>query len=224
MNGEQFRDRAHAGKLLAERLAEANLKDAVVAGLPRGGVVVAAEVAHELGAPLDIVVVRKLGVPWQPELALGAVGEGDIRVLNPEISRLVAEADIDALTRKEVAEVARRVSAWRGGKPGQEVEGRTVVLVDDGIATGATVRAAIAVLRARRAARIVLAVPVVAHDVAQQMRPLVDHLLTLKEPADLCAVGAWYADFRQVEDAEVRPLLEQSRRGRPAGPRPGVRS
>jgi putative phosphoribosyl transferase len=217
-NGERFRDRAQAGAMLAQRLTEANLKDVVVAGLPRGGVVVAAEVAHNLGAPLDIVVVRKLGVPWQPELALGAVGEGGVRVLNPEIARLVSAEEVEALTARASDEVARRVMAWRGEKTGHEVADRTIVLVDDGIATGATVRAAIAVLRARRAARIILAVPVVAQDVAELLRPLVDDLIALKEPSDLYAVGAWYADFRQVDDAEVRTLLEQ--RSAAVGPAP----
>lgn len=219
--------------MLARRLAEAGLEDVVVAGLPRGGVPVAAEVARELGAPLDVVVVRKLGVPWQPELALGAVGEGGVRVLNPEIARLVPTEDVEALTRRASAEVDRRVAAWRGPHAPHGLEGRTVVLVDDGIATGATVRAAIAVLRASGAARIVLAVPVAAKDVVARLRPLVDDLVCLSEPVELYAVGAWYADFRQVDDAEVRQLLEQARRRgqggtaevevpSPAGPLPAI--
>lgn len=212
--------------MLARRLAGGGLGNVVVVGMPRGGVPVAAEVARELGAPLDVVVVRKLGVPWQPELALGAVGEGGVRVLNPDIARLVPAQDIDALTRAASAEVARRAAAWRAHPAEEDLAGRAVVLVDDGIATGASVRAAIAVLRAHRIARLVLAVPVVARDVAAQLRPLVDDLITLREPDELYGVGAWYADFRQVDDDHVRKLLDEARRGgtqdqdipTPAGP------
>ncbi|MFP5335074.1 MAG: phosphoribosyltransferase family protein, partial [Actinomycetes bacterium] len=168
-------------------------------------------VARELGAPLDVVVVRKLGVPWQPELAFGAVGEGGVRVLNPEIARLVPTPDVEALTARATDEVARRVATWRGAAEGHEVAGRTVVLVDDGIATGATVRAAVAVLRARDAARVVLAVPVAARDVVGRLQSIVDDLVCLSEPDELYAVGAWYEDFRQVADAEVRALLQQAR-------------
>ena len=219
LDGARFSDRHEAGVMLARRLARERLGPVVVAGLPRGGVPVAAEVARELQAPLDVVVVRKLGVPWQPELALGAVGEGGVRVLNPEIARLVPSGDVEGLTRRAGAEVDQRVAAWRGGAQGHDVTGRTVVLVDDGIATGATVRAAVAVLRARGATRIVLAVPVAAHDVVARLRPQVDELVCLSEPEDLYAVGAWYADFRQVGDGEVRSLLEQARRHGGAGTR-----
>lgn len=215
-----FHDRAHAGDLLARRLSEDrgtrlggdDLSHVVVVGLPRGGVAVAAPVAHALAVPLDVVVVRKLGVPWQPEVAAGAVGEGGVRVLNPDVVGLLSTADLEAGTRTEQAEVAARVAAWRGRRTGNEVAGRTVVLVDDGIATGATARAAVQVLRALGAARIVLAVPVVARDTAEQLRPLVDDLVALVEPEELWAVGAWYDDFTQVDDAQVRTMLERAHR------------
>jgi putative phosphoribosyl transferase len=215
-----FHDRAHAGDLLARRLSEErgahlggdDLSHVVVVGLPRGGVAVAAPVAHALAVPLDVVVVRKLGVPWQPEVAAGAVGEGGVRVLNPDVVGLLSTADLEAETRTEQAEVAARVAAWRGRRTGHEVAGRTVVLVDDGIATGATARAAVHVLRALGAARIVLAVPVVAHDTADQLRGLVDDLVALLEPEELWAVGAWYDDFTQVDDAQVRTMLERAHR------------
>lgn len=209
-DADRFTDRAEAGAMLARRLADADLGDVVVAALPRGGVPVAAQIARELGAPLDVVVVHKLGVPWQPELALGAVGEGSVRVLNPDIARLVPTEDVDALTADAAREVERRVAAWRGSVAATPVRGRTVVLVDDGVATGATVRAAVAVLRAREAARVILAVPVAARDVAAGLRSEVNTLVCLREPVDLYAVGAWYADFHQVDDSEVRELLEQA--------------
>ncbi|WP_447925545.1 phosphoribosyltransferase family protein [Georgenia muralis] len=233
-----FRDRVEAGRLLGERLAAvgglegertvdddltpapALPPDAVrggrhrpplVVGLPRGGVPVAAEVARALDAPLDVVVVRKLGVPWQPELAMGAIGEEGVRVLNPAVAARVDPADLDAITRRKQLELDRRVRAWRGVGAGHEVAGRTVVVVDDGIATGATVRAAVAVLLGRGADRIVLAVPVVARDVAAELRGAVDDLVALNEPADLHAVGAWYEDFSPVPDEDVRTLLVASR-------------
>ena len=202
--------------MLGRRLAGEGLRNVVVIGMPRGGVPVAAEVARELGAALDVVVVSKLRVPWQPELAFGAVGEGGVRVLNADIARQVPAPDVGALTRAASAEVASRAGAWRGHRAAQDLSGRTVVLTDDGIATGASVRAAIAVLRAHQVSRIVLAVPVVARDVAAKLRPLVDDLATLREPARLHSVGAWYADFRQVDDGSVRTLLDRARQGQDA--------
>ncbi|WP_240646081.1 phosphoribosyltransferase family protein [Georgenia sp. SYP-B2076] len=213
----RFRDRVDAGRLLGRRLAVAGLGDVVVAGLPRGGVPVAAEVARALGAPLDVVVVRKIGVPWQPEVAMGAVGEAGVLVVNPHIAARVPGDRLDELAAIESAEVERRVEAWRGGGEGEGVAGRTVVLVDDGIATGATVRAAIAVLRARAVARIVLAVPVAPREAVEDLRPLVDDLVCLLAPDRLYAVGAWYEDFRQVADGEVRALLEAAHGGERAG-------
>ncbi|TRW43462.1 phosphoribosyltransferase family protein [Georgenia yuyongxinii] len=212
----RFVDRVAAGRRLAEELTGAGLGDVVVAGLPRGGVPVAAEIARALDAPLDVVVVRKLGVPWQPEVAMGAVGEDGTVVVNPRIVAQVSEPEVAAVTARERDEVARRLRAWRGDG-GADVHGRTVVLVDDGIATGATARAAVAVLRARGAARVVLAVPVAAADSLEALRPLVDDIVCLLVPDELYAVGAWYDDFRQVDDAVVRELLDAARTRRAAG-------
>jgi putative phosphoribosyl transferase len=209
---ERFKDRTGAGASLARQLRNTHLEDVLVVGLPRGGVPVAAEVARALEAPLDVVIVRKIGLPWQPELALGAVGEGDVEVLNPEIAGLVSSEDLAELSSHAAAEVSRRVAAWRGSEPAHEVAGRTVVLVDDGIATGATARAAIGVLRARQVARIVLAVPVATKDALTRLRPLVDSVVCVREPEDLISVGAWYDDFRRVDDAEVRALVDDARR------------
>jgi putative phosphoribosyl transferase len=183
----------------------------VVCGLPRGGVPVAAEVAAVLEAPLDVVVVRKLGLPWQPELAIGAVGEGGVRAVNPDVAGLVAPQVVERLATAETAEVERRVRAWRGSGPGHALRGRTVVLVDDGIATGATVRAAVSVLRAAGVRSVVLAVPVAVQQVAERLRREVDQLVCLAEPGELGSVGSWYVDFDQVTDDEVRLLLERTR-------------
>ncbi len=229
---QRFRDRHDAGVRLADRLRRLELRsepDLVVCGLPRGGVPVAAEIAAVLDAPLDIVVVRKLGLPWQPELAIGAVGEGGVRAVNPEIAGLVAPQVVERLTTAAVGEVERRVQAWRGSAPGHLLGGHTVVLVDDGIATGATVRAAVAVLRAAGVRSVVLAVPVAVHEVAERLRREVDQLVCLAEPPELGSVGSWYEDFEQVTDDEVRVLLERRRQepsevvvDSPAGPLPAL--
>ncbi|MGJ7439741.1 phosphoribosyltransferase [Aquipuribacter sp. MA13-6] len=209
----RWRDRAHAGALLAERLVHTvgPEDDVVVVGLPRGGVVVAAPVARALRAPLDVVVVRKLGVPWQPEVAFGAVGEGGVEVLNPDVVAAVPADQVDAVRAREQAEVDRRARAWRGAGTGPDLGGRTVVVVDDGVATGATARAAVQVLRARGVARLVLATPVVARGTAAWLRRELDDLVALREPGDLGSVGAWFDDFTQVPEAEVRSLLERDR-------------
>ncbi|GAA1621433.1 phosphoribosyltransferase family protein [Georgenia ruanii] len=219
----RFANRVAAGRQLAQELAAAGLGDVVVTALPRGGVPVAAEVAAALGAPLDVVVVRKLGVPWQPEVAMGAVGEGGAIVLNPHIEARVRREALEAVTARERAEVERRVAAWRG-EAGTDVRDRTAVLVDDGVATGATARAAVAVLRARGARRVVLAVPVAAGDALEMLAPLVDDVVCLLVPEELYAVGAWYDDFRQVGDDVVRRLLEEARgrQDRGGGAEPGA--
>lgn len=205
-----FRDRVDAGRRLGERLAvTGEYPDAVVLGLPRGGVVVAAEVARALRAPLDIIVIRKLGVPYQPELAMGAVGEGGVRVLNPDVlaAAQVSEAELAEVERAQRDEVEQRVDRLRRGAPPVPVTGRTVLVVDDGVATGATARAACQVAREHGAARVVLAVPVIAAQAVADLRAVADEVVALEEPMWLGAIGEWYEDFRQTSDAEVIELL-----------------
>jgi erythromycin esterase-like protein/predicted phosphoribosyltransferase len=216
---ERFRDRADAGRRLAERLREyAGRDDVIVLALPRGGVPVAAEVARALGAPLDVFVVRKLGAPGHGELAIGAIATGGIRVLNTAlIERLDLPAEtiegIDAIERRELE---RRDRAYRGDRPPPELAGRTVILVDDGLATGASMLAAAAAVREDDPARVVVAVPVADPQVCDALRRHADEVICLRTPQPLRAVGAWYEDFAQVTDDEVRRLLEDARRPPPA--------
>ena len=209
----RFEDRAHAGRLLAAALSAHAGHDTVVLALPRGGVAVAYEVAVALGAPLDVLVVRKLGVPFQPELGMGAIAEGPTLYVNRElVDRTgVSRDEIMTAIRREAAEVHRRVIRFRGDRPALDVRGRTVILVDDGIATGSTTVAAIKALRRRRAGRLILAVPVGASETMATLRPLVDEVVCLSRPPALHSVGAWYEDFRQVPDDEVVRLVEQAR-------------
>jgi putative phosphoribosyl transferase len=206
-----FTDRSHAGRRLAQRLHPVQGPDAVVLALPRGGVPVAFEVARELGAPLDVIVVRKLGLPFQPELAMGAVGEDGVVVVNPEvIARAgVTGEQLAAAEARERAEVERRAQRFRGDRPRLPLEGRTAVVVDDGIATGATARAACRVARAHGATRVVLAVPVCSPQTARSLRAGgdVDELVVLETPQGFAAVGQVYDDFRPVEVGEVMELL-----------------
>jgi len=197
---------------LAARLRNLRGGDVVVLGLPRGGVPVAFEVARELGAPLDVIVVGKLGVPFQPELAMGAVGEGDVLVVNEPVIRKahVSGAEFAEIERRARAELDRRACRFRGDRARLALSGRTAVLVDDGIATGATARAACRVARAQGAARIVLAVPVCSSDAAGRLRREVDQLVCLETPTWFFGVGQFYADFRQVSDEEVVELLRRS--------------
>ena len=208
----RFRDRKEAGRLLAERLNPLRGQDVVVLGLPRGGVPVAAEVARALGAPLDVIVVRKVGVPFQHELAMGAVGEGGVLVVNERVVRLahVGQEELERAERRERAELERRVQRFRGARPRIPLEGRTAVIVDDGIATGSTARAACAVARAQGAARIVLAAPVCARESARVLASDADELVFLETPRDFHAVGQFYVDFRPTEDGEVADLLERA--------------
>jgi putative phosphoribosyl transferase len=211
MAGRRFSDRVDAGRQLADRLARTAVAAVgpVILGLPRGGVPVAAEVAAGLRAPLDVLVIRKVGVPWQPELAVGAVGEGGIRVLNDEIfhGTGLTEAELDGLVARAAAEVEERVRAFRSGRPGVDVRGKDVVLVDDGIATGATMHAAVAVVRARGALTVTVATPVAAAQSLQRLRPVADRIICLLEPTDLRGVGLWYRDFTQTSDEQVTALL-----------------
>ncbi len=207
--GPMFRDRRHAGVLLGERLLPLGLARPVVLGLPRGGVVVAAEVARALGAPLDVLVVRKLGAPGNPELGIGAIAEGGVTVRNEGlIARLrVTPAELEAVTAREAAELERRTRAYRRGRAPLPLAGCTAVVVDDGLATGYTARAAVAAARARGAAAVVLAVPVAAPETVTEFAALVDRVVCVDLPGFLFAVGASYADFSQTSDEEVERLL-----------------
>jgi putative phosphoribosyl transferase len=206
-----FTNRQEAGRRLAEALGDlAGVSDVVVLGLPRGGMPVAHEVAAAIGAPLDVFVVRKLGAPGQRELALGAVASGGTTVLNDEIVRHlgVTRAELDSIIAAERAVVDERDRAYRGERAPVEVEGRTVVVVDDGLATGATMRAALAALRDRNAGALVVAAPVAPPDVVALLSDEADRVVVLDAPERFNAVGVWYGDFRQVSDDEVRQLLQ----------------
>lgn len=206
----RFRDRVEAGQRLAGRLGQLAGERPVVLGLPRGGVPVAAEVARALAAPLDVLIVRKLGHPFRPELAIGALGEGGVTVINEDLAhRLeVTPSQIETAKRRESAELERRVAQFRTGRAPMDVTGRVVIVVDDGLATGSTARAAIAVLRARGAGRIILAVPVAPADVCRDLRVVADDVIALATPSPFGAVGAFYDDFHQVPDAEVLQILD----------------
>jgi putative phosphoribosyl transferase len=205
-----------AGKRLAERLADyADRPDVLVLALPRGGVPVAFEVAHALRAPLDIFLVRKLGVPGHEELAMGAIATGGVRVLNEDVVnylRVPGEV-IDAVAADELRELERRERTYRGDRPAPDVKGKAVILVDDGLATGSTMRAAAAALRRQEPARIVVAVPVSAPQTCDEYRMGVDEIVCAVTPEPFHAVGQWYADFSQTTDEEVRELLARSAEG-----------
>ena len=206
----RFKDRIEAGRLLGEALrVYANRTDVIVLGLPRGGVPVAAEVARVLGAPLDVCLVRKLGAPGQEELAMGAIASSGVRVLNADVIRSLGVSDraIEAETAREGAELARRERLYRGGRPPLEVRGRTVILVDDGIATGATMLAAIRALRQMSPAAILVAVPVAPPSTLAELEREADQTICLLSEESLVAVGYWYEDFRQTTDREVQACL-----------------
>jgi putative phosphoribosyl transferase len=207
-----FPDRRSAGRALGQALIHHAGTSAIVLGLPRGGVPVADEVAQVLGGVLDVWVVRKLGAPGQPELGMGAISEGPAVVLDRSIIGAlgVRRGELFEVARREMEEVRRRVERFRGTRPAPELAGRTVILVDDGIATGGTMRAAIRAVRKRRPAHLVVATPVAAPDVIAALRREVDEVVCLYEPALMFAIGAWYEDFRQVPDEEVARILARA--------------
>ena len=213
MNVEPFFDRRAAGRVLAASLQEyANRDDVVVLALPRGGVPVAFEVASALNAPLDIFVVRKLGTPGHRELAMGAIASGGVRVLNDDVVRWygVPPEAIEAIAREELAELDRRERAYRAQRPPLQLSGRMLILVDDGLATGSTMRAAALAVRAHRPARVVVAVPVGAKETCAELSSLADEVVCARTPEPFSAVGQWYLNFDQTDDDEVRELLQKS--------------
>jgi putative phosphoribosyl transferase len=211
---DRFQDRTGAGQLLAEKLAGyASESKVIVLGLPRGGVPVAFEVAKALHAPLDVFVVRKLGTPGRCELAMGAIATGGVRVLNEEVMRAlnISMETIEAVTEREKQELKRRELAYRGSETEPQVRGATVILIDDGIATGSTARAAVRALVAQEPARLVLAVPIVAASTYCELGGEVDEIVALMMPKRFYGVGEWYEDFSQTSDAEVTDLLKRAK-------------
>jgi putative phosphoribosyl transferase len=210
-----FRDRSDAGRQLGARLRDEQLDDPVVLGLPRGGVVVAAEVAAAFAAPLDIVVARKLGVPWQPELAFGAVAPGVVVLQQDVLDAIGLEpGEIDAAVLRETARLGPLAERYRGDTPATPLRDRTVVVVDDGLATGATATAAVRSVRLAAPRRVLVAVPVAAAQTAAALRSEVDAVICVAEPRDFHSVGLYYTDFAPVRDEDVRGLLAAGRAGR----------
>ena len=212
-----FKDREDAGRRLAERLSRYRDERPVVFALPRGGVPVGYEISRALGVPLEVFVARKLGAPGQPEFGIGAVAPGGVRILNEDVIRRLGITDdyVERITEQETAELERRLRHFRGERPQPEVRGRTVILVDDGLATGVTARAAIKALRRLEPQRLVLAAPVCAAQTAELLGPEVDEFLCLEAPPDLGAIGFWYRDFSQTTDDEVIELLERAQHEEP---------
>ena len=214
----QFHDRTEAGKLLAKELtAYTNRHDVLVLALPRGGVPVAFEVARALYAPLDVIIVRKLGVPGQEELAMGAIATGGVRILNNDVVQFlgIPKEMIDKIAAHEQLELERRERLYRGDRPAYDVRGRTIILVDDGIATGATMQAAVSAIKQQQPARIIIAVPTAAPSTCDEFANEVDELVCVLRPEPFIAVGYWYRQFSQTSDEEVRSLLEQANHGFP---------
>jgi putative phosphoribosyl transferase len=212
-----FPDRFAAGRVLSEQLRSyAKSADLLVLGLPRGGVPVAYEIAKSLDAPLDVFVVRKLGAPGQEELAMGAIAAGGVRVLDwSTIAALgIPQGTIDEVAKREAHELVRRERQYRGHRQAPRMTGRTIMLVDDGLATGSSMRAAVGALRAYRPAKVIVAIPVAPADVCEQLRPLVDDLVCSMTPDPFYAVGLWYDDFSTVTDRDVRQLLARAAESR----------
>jgi putative phosphoribosyl transferase len=210
---EPFADRRDAGRVLASRLQKyANRTDAVVLALPRGGVPVAYEVATALGAPLDVFLVRKLGTPGHRELAMGAIASGGVRVLNPDVVQWydISDEAIEKVAREEAEELARRERAYRGNRAAPVLTDRIVILVDDGLATGSTMRAAAQAVRLQGPSAVVVAVPVGARQTCAELLSVADEVVCAHTPEPFSAVGRWYLDFNQTEDDEVRDLLQKS--------------
>ncbi len=209
----EFADRTDAGRRLAQELSEyEDREDTVVLGLPRGGVPVAFEVTRKLEAPLDVFVVRKLGVPGNPELAMGAIASGGVRVVNEEVvsSTRISDQQIERVSQEEREKLERREQTYRGARPGLSLEGKVVLLVDDGLATGATMRAAINALREHRPREIVVAVPTGPAETCSELEGMVDEVICLTTPSPFFGVGGSYQDFSQTTDEEVRDLLERA--------------
>jgi putative phosphoribosyl transferase len=207
---ERFRNRTEAGKLLATKLTDyANRPDVLVLGLPRGGIPVAFEVAKALNAPLDVCLVRKLGVPGHKELAMGAIATGGVRVINENVVYWlrIPEQTIDEVAAMEMRELERRNRVYRGNRPPPKVKNHTVILVDDGIATGSTIRAAIATLKQQQPQELIVAVPVAPPSTCDELEAEVDKVVCVMMPEALYAIGIWYEDFEQTSDAEVCELL-----------------
>ena len=208
----RFKDRTDAGRQLAALLTHLRGQDLLVLGLPRGGLPVAYEVAYALHAPMDVLNVRKLGVPWQEELAMGAIATGGVRVLNNQVIMAggITKEALEEATAFQQLELDRRERLYRSGRPAPDLRGKTVILVDDGIATGATVRAAIAVVRAQKPGRLVLAVPVAQESTANEMEQEVDEFICVNRPGDLYAIGLWYDHFAQLTDEDVQRILARA--------------
>ncbi len=211
MSQERFRDRVEAGQLLGKAVADlvSDRSNLIVLALPRGGVPVGYEVARALGVPMDVFIVRKLGVPGHEELAMGAIASGGIRVMNDDVLRYVpvSKNAIEAVSARELTELARRERSYRGSKPPLDVSGKMVIVVDDGLATGSTMRAAVRALRQEKAGSIIVAVPVAARETCEDFFREVDDIVCLRKPDPFQAVGLWYDDFSQTTDEEVHKLL-----------------
>jgi len=213
-----FKDRVEAGQILANKLTKYADQNPLVLALPRGGLPVAFEVAKTLKAPLDVYIVRKLGVPGQEELAMGAIATGGVRVLNQPVvdSLQISEEEIETETRKEQAELTRREELYRAGRPPLDVSKRTVILVDDGIATGSTIKAAIAALKKQDAGRIIVGVPVAPLATVEELKKQVDEVVCVSKPEFFYAISLWYDEFPQITDDEVREFLKKAEIKQPA--------